>query len=61
MKVCGTCAHWKRWPGEDDGAPGVMRYVPLGTCALGGPPPREGGSDCHRDETCEDHKEKDQK
>ena len=55
MNTCGNCAHWtaptRQWDVHDR----------IGECALGGPDPRDGSSDCHENETCGDHKPKEQK
>lgn len=54
MNTCGNCAHWtaptRQWDVHDR----------IGECALGGPDPRDGSSDCHENETCGDHKPKEE-
>lgn len=55
MKTCGTCAHWSVWAEE------AHLFDVIGKCSIGGPPPRDGCSDCRRTETCGDHKPKEQK
>lgn len=51
--TCATCVHWSAWGFR--GPPG--RPV-VGACALGGPTPEDGCSDCHASESCQRHERK---
>ena len=52
--TCSTCRHWKSPERCSRSTPGTLAHV-VGTCALGGPEPRDGSSDACACETCEKH------
>lgn len=52
--TCSTCRHWQHYGTRSFSAEGKP-LGSVGTCALGGPTPEDGCSDCHAQETCEKH------